>query len=63
LVELLKHGEIVHHKTGTHRRVYLKDVLEYRGKRDAQRKKILSEMANQAIADGDYDQIYIPDGA
>lgn len=60
LIDLLSRNEIPHHKAGTHRRIYLKDVIEYRNKRDRQRKKILSDLANQAVADGDYDQVYIP---
>jgi excisionase family DNA binding protein len=63
LVDLLKREEIPCHKVGTHRRIYLKDVIEYRRRRDGERKKILSEMAQEAIAAGDYDKVYLPDGS
>ena len=60
-VEPLNRNELPFHRVGTHRRVYLKDVLQYRDHRDAQRKQILAEMANDAVSTGDYDQIYTPD--
>ena len=59
LVDLLNRNEIPHHKTGTHRRIYLKDLIECRNKRDGERADILAKMAKQAIEDGDYDQVYI----
>jgi excisionase family DNA binding protein len=61
LVDLLGRGEIEFHKTGTHRRIYLKDLMAYREKRDQERKRVLAEMANQSLADGDYDEIRVPD--
>jgi excisionase family DNA binding protein len=61
VIDLLNRNEIPHHKAGTHRRIYLKDVIEYRNKRDQERKKILAEIAKQALSDGDYDQVYIPE--
>jgi excisionase family DNA binding protein len=62
LIELLNQDRIPFHKTGTHRRIYLKDVLEYQKRRDSNRKRILGEMAKRAIEEGDYDQMYVPDG-
>jgi excisionase family DNA binding protein len=61
LVELLSQGAIPHHKTGTHRRVYLKDLLSYRNDRDKTRKRVLAEMAKESMAQGDYDQVYSPE--
>lgn len=61
LIDLLNRNEIRHHKAGTHRRIYLRDVVEYRNKRDLERKKSLDEIARQAVADGDYDQVYVPE--
>jgi excisionase family DNA binding protein len=61
LIELLNKGQIPFHRAGTHRRVYLKDLLQYRDSRDKQRKDTLNQIARQAMADGDYDQIYAPD--
>jgi excisionase family DNA binding protein len=44
LVNLLEAGEIAYHKVGSHRRIYVKDLVKFRVKRDLQRKKILSEI-------------------
>lgn len=60
LIELLDRHEIPFHKTGTHRRVYRKDVLDYRARRDRERKRVLGEIAKRALAEGDYDQIPVP---
>ncbi len=56
-VQLLEQGRIPFHKVGTHRRVYLRDLLEYRKQRDAGRRKMLDEIAQEAVADGVYDVI------
>ncbi len=58
LIELLNKQEIPFHLVGTHRRIYLQDLLRYRDHRDRQRKEILNRMARQAVADGDYDEVY-----
>ena len=49
LVGLLAKEEIPFHKTGTHRRIYLKDLLAYREKRDKDRSRILGEMAQRTL--------------
>ena len=56
-VQLLEEGRIPFHKVGTHRRVHLRDLLEYRKQRDAGRRKMLDEIAQEAVADGVYDVI------
>jgi len=61
LIELLNKQEIPFHLVGTHRRIYLQDLLRYREHRDRQRKEILNRMAREAVQDGDYDQIYTAD--
>jgi excisionase family DNA binding protein len=61
LIELLNEGKIPFHKTGTHRRICLKDVLAYRDSRDEVRKRVLSDIAKQSLEDGTYDEIYVPD--
>ena len=62
VVKLLDLGEIPSHKAGSHRRVYLTDVLEYAKNRDAKRKAILDELAREAFADGLYDDAQMPPG-
>ncbi|MGA8742940.1 MAG: helix-turn-helix domain-containing protein [Terracidiphilus sp.] len=57
VVQLLEEGKIPFHKVGTHRRVSMKDVLEFRRKRDNRRKQILGEIAREAVEDGTYDLI------
>lgn len=44
LVKLLDSGEIPFHRVGTHRRVRLEDVLDYRGKRSQDRREKLDEL-------------------
>ena len=43
-VSLLENGKIPFHKVGTHRRVYLRDLLDYQKKRDSVRSKRLTEL-------------------
>jgi excisionase family DNA binding protein len=61
LIDVLNRGEIPFHKTGTHRRIYRKDIADYQTKRDANRNRILAEIARRALEEGDYDQMYVPD--
>ena len=48
LVGLVDLGEIPHHKVGTHRRIYFRDLLEYRKERMGQSKAALDALAEQA---------------
>lgn len=45
LIELLEKGQIPHRKVGTHRRVRLQDVTEYKRRTDAARRKSLEELS------------------
>ncbi len=48
LIKLLEGGELKYRKVGTHRRIMFSDLLEYRRKDDAERAKVLGELAAQA---------------
>lgn len=54
LVQLLEKGEISFHLVGTHRRIYVRDVVAYKSKRDTMRRKALNELAEHEFAKGDY---------
>jgi excisionase family DNA binding protein len=56
MVKLLEQWQIPFHKVGTHRRVYARDLLAYKIRRDA-RRKVLDDLARAEMADGTYDAI------
>jgi excisionase family DNA binding protein len=55
LIKLLERGEIPHHMVGTHRRIYVRDLLAYKAKRDSSRRKILDDLTRAEAEDGLYD--------
>jgi excisionase family DNA binding protein len=61
LVELLKKNEIPFHMVGTHRRVYARDVLAYKAKRDNARRKGLDDLARVEHDEGLYDRVVSDD--
>ena len=56
LIKLLEQGEIPFRKVGTHRRVRFVDVMDYRGRRDAQRRQGLDELTQLSREMGLYDE-------
>jgi excisionase family DNA binding protein len=56
LVKLLEQGVLPFHRTGTHRRVYLKDVLVYKRKRDQEAQRALGRLVAEAQDLGIYDE-------
>lgn len=56
LVRLLDDGKILSHKVGTHRRVYLRDLLAFREERDRRRHEAIRRIARDAVDDGVYDE-------
>jgi len=62
LIRLLESGELPYHKVGSHRRVYLKDLIAYQKRRDSERKAALDQIAREAFESGLYDRTGIPEG-
>jgi excisionase family DNA binding protein len=60
-VKLLETGNLPYHLTGTHRRVYLKDLLAYKQHRDQDRHAALERMAEEADQAGLYDKVLLPE--
>jgi excisionase family DNA binding protein len=60
-VRLLDDEKLPFHRTGTHRRVYLKDVLEFRKRRDQQRKESIERIAKEEVVRGTYDDFLLPE--
>ena len=56
LVDLLERNAIPHHKVGTHRRVYLKDLIDYQRQRDSRRRATLDDLRSKVEAAGLYEQ-------
>jgi excisionase family DNA binding protein len=61
LIKLLGSGQIPYHKNGTHRRLYLRDVLNFAKRRDEARHEALNRMAKEAFDAGLYEG-GIPEG-
>jgi excisionase family DNA binding protein len=55
LVKLLEGDEIPFHMVGTHRRIYVRDLLAYKTKRDSKRRQVLDELTRAEAEDGLYD--------
>jgi excisionase family DNA binding protein len=60
-VNLLEDGKIPFHKVGSHRRVYLKDLLIYTRIRDKDRRKALDALFEKIDKAGFYDSSYTGD--
>src|ERR1039458_8729339 len=57
LVNLLSRSEIPFHMIGTHRRLYARDVLAYKSKRDNARRKTLDDLSRAEYGEGIYDRL------
>lgn len=53
-------GKIRFHHTGTHRRVLLKDVLDYKKRREQTRRQAIIDIARQSEELGEYDKFIPP---
>jgi len=63
LVGLLEGGQIPFHMVGSHRRIYLRDLLDYKRQRDQARHQAVNNMARAEMEAGTYDSVVLPDGA
>ncbi|MFB3779483.1 MAG: excisionase [Bryobacteraceae bacterium] len=55
LITLLERGDIPDYMAETHRRVYVRDLLAYKAKRDSNRRKILDDLTRAEAEEGLYD--------
>ncbi len=62
LVKLLESDRMPFHMVGTHRRVYARDVLAFKARRDSARRGILDDLARAESEEGLYDRVPV-DGA
>lgn len=57
LVNLLDKDEIPHHMVGTHRRIYIKDLMAFKCRRDRTRRALLNQMVQSELEAGVYDVV------
>jgi excisionase family DNA binding protein len=57
LIGLLEKNEIPFHKVGTHRRLYVRDLLGFKAKRDIARRKGLDDLARAEHEEGIYSRM------
>ena len=62
LIRLLNAGELPYHLVGKHRRIALRDALDYAKRRASERKFALGKMSRDAYKAGLYDNATIPEG-
>ena len=63
LVKLVESGDIPFHMVGSHRRIYLRDLLDYKRRRDAARHEAINNMARTEMEAGTYDRVLLPEGS
>jgi excisionase family DNA binding protein len=61
LIQLLEQGQMPYHMVGTHRRLYARDVLAYKSRRDSARRKTLDDLAMEEMKEGIYDRAAMGD--
>jgi len=63
LVRLLEEGHIPFHMVGSHRRIYLRDLLTYKYRRDSARHEAIDRLAKADLEAGTYDKVILPEDA
>jgi excisionase family DNA binding protein len=63
LIRLLENGDMPFHMVGAHRRIHVRDLLDYKRRRDADRHEAINNMARAAMEAGTYDRVVLPEGA
>ena len=63
LLRLLDGGEIPFRRPGAARKLALRDLLEYKRRRDRERHEAINRMARMEWEAGTYTKIALPDGA
>ncbi|HVM29913.1 MAG TPA: helix-turn-helix domain-containing protein [Candidatus Limnocylindrales bacterium] len=58
LIRLLERGDLSFRRVGSHRRIRLVDLLDYKRTRDAERRRLLDEMVREAEDVGAYEEFY-----
>lgn len=56
VVNLIDSGQIPCHMVGTHRRIYLRDLLDYKRRRDASTRRAIERLGDSAEELGIYDE-------
>jgi excisionase family DNA binding protein len=56
LIGQLEKDEMPFHMVGTHRRIYVRDVLAYKMQRDGKRRRILDDLTRAEAEEGLYDR-------
>lgn len=63
LVRILEDGKLAFHRVGSHRRIYLSNLLEYKSIRDLERHTAIGNLAREDVEAGTYDTVILPAGA
>ena len=63
LLRLLENGDMPFHMAGSHRRIYLRDLLDYKRRSDAARHDGINNMALAEMEAGTYDRVVLPEWA
>ena len=63
MAKLLEDGQIPFHTVGSDRRIYLRDLLTYKDRRDTERHTALDEIAMAGVEAGTYDIVILSEAA